>query len=386
MNSTITYPLNMIIFIISVIVYISLILLITGRKGRLTPLSVRQGLDNMSSGICFADDTDKIILINRVMGNLISELTGRYPYNVNELYTSINNSKSSLHDNLYRFPDNRIWSITSIPLSDPALKGYTQISAKDVTDIINANESLRLENDALKETNEKLNEMYVRLSDRIRDEETLKLKARIHDDIGAGLLALSSLMESGSDEDIEHELMLLKDAVSYFGVRPETLDHDMIINLKKEASRLGITLKISGALPPDETIDTLDDPPSYEAGQSVSSSSSYVTIRKITEQAIRECMTNCVIHAGGNEVYVSIRYLDTDIDTDRSDSDKTPFSYIESEQKRVVITITNNGTAPETPVTEGSGLSSLRQSVEAVGGTMDIESKPEFKLILMLLL
>ncbi len=384
MNSTITYPLNMIIFIISVIVYISLILLITGRKGRLTPLSVRQGLDNMSSGICFADDNGKIILINRVMGNLISELTGRYPYNVNELYTSINNSKSSLHDNLYRFPDNRIWSITSIPLSDPALKGYTQISAKDVTDIINANESLRLENDALKETNEKLNEMYVRLSDRIRDEETLKLKARIHDDIGAGLLALSSLMESGSDEDIEHELMLLKDAVSYFGVRPETSDHDMIIDLKKEASRLGITLKISGALPPDETIDTLDDPPSYEAGQSVSSSSSYVTIRKITEQAIRECMTNCVIHAGGNEVYVSIRYLDTDIDTDRSDSDKTPFSYIESEQKRVVITITNNGVAPETPVTEGSGLSSLRQSVEAVGGTMDIESEPVFKLILTL--
>ena len=384
MNFTITYPLNMIIFIISVIVYISLILLITGRKGRLTPLSVRQGLDNMSSGICFADDAGKIILINRVMGNLISELTGRYPYNVNELYTSINNSKSSLHDNLYRFPDNRIWSITSIPLSDPALKGYTQISAKDVTDIINANESLRLENDALKETNEKLNEMYVRLSDRIRDEETLKLKARIHDDIGAGLLALSSLMESGSDEDIEHELMLLKDAVSYFGVRPETSDHDMIINLKKEASRLGITLKISGAFPPDETIDTLDDPPSYEAGQSVSSSSSYVTIRKITEQAIRECMTNCVIHAGGDEVYVSIRNLDTDINTEKSYSDKSSVSYMESDHKCVGITITNNGVAPETPVTEGSGLSSLRQSVEAVGGTMDIESEPVFKLILTL--
>ena len=65
-------------------------------------------------------------------------------------------------------------------------------------------------------------------------------------------------------------------------------------------------------------------------------------------------------------------------------SDETPFSYIESEQKRVVITITNNGTAPKTPVTEGSGLSSLRQSVEAVGGTMDIESEPVFKLILIL--
>lgn len=337
-----TYPFNMIIFLICVIIYVSLILLLTGRKGRLTPLSVRQGLDNMSSGICFADESGKIILINRVMGNLASTLFGRYPYSISEFYSAINPINDN---NLYKFPDNSVWNIITIPLSDPGLAGYSQVLAKNVTDIIAANENLRRENNALKETNEKLNEMYIRLADRIRNEETLKLKVRIHDDIGAGLIALSSLIESGKDQDIERELILLKDAVSYFGVHTDSSGRDLISNLKNEAQRLGVILEISGDVPTEDT-----------AGSASLLSS--MMMREIFDHAIRECMTNCVTHALGDHVYVNI-------------SDKA-------------VTITNNGAPPNVPITEGSGLSSLRRNVEAAGKTMEIHSTPVFKLIIWL--
>ena len=41
---------------------------------------------------------------------------------------------------------------------------------------------------------------------------------------------------------------------------------------------------------------------------------------------------------------------------------------------------TNDGAAPETPVTEGGGLTSLRRRVEGAGGRMLVKSMPRFAL------
>ena len=71
-------------------------------------------------------------------------------------------------------------------------------------------------------------------------------------------------------------------------------------------------------------------------------------------EAVRECMTNAVRHAGAGAMYVQV----------------TPHS----------IVITNNGKPPERPITEGGGLSDLRQKVEQQGGTMTVESAPVFRL------
>ena len=75
--------------------------------------------------------------------------------------------------------------------------------------------------------------------------------------------------------------------------------------------------------------------------------------------AMRECLTNTVRHAEGTEMYVEIG---TEKGEDR-------------------ITITNNGRRPEKEITEGGGLSGLRHSMENMGGTLRIESVPEFRLI-----
>lgn len=78
--------------------------------------------------------------------------------------------------------------------------------------------------------------------------------------------------------------------------------------------------------------------------------------------AAKECVTNCVKHAGGNEVYIRIA-----IRNDRYD-----------------ITITNIGTVPTEPIKEGRGLSSLRRSIETAGGEMHTAYKPRFALFITL--
>ena len=101
---------------------------------------------------------------------------------------------------------------------------------------------------------------------------------------------------------------------------------------------MGVEVLVEGYIPPDTETENL------------------------VSAAVRECVTNCIRHAQGTAVYVKI--------TQRSGILRTE--------------ITNNGKAPEHQITEGSGLSSLRRSVEASGGEMHVSHRPAFSLVLHL--
>lgn len=73
-----------------------------------------------------------------------------------------------------------------------------------------------------------------------------------------------------------------------------------------------------------------------------------------------ECVTNCIKHADGNEVYIRIAQRGECYD----------------------VTITNNGKIPTEPIKEGSGLSTLRRSIESSGGEMHISHNPRFALLI----
>ena len=50
------------------------------------------------------------------------------------------------------------------------------------------------------------------------------------------------------------------------------------------------------------------------------------------------------------------------------------------ERGTAALTITNDGNAPEKPIREGGGLTSLRHRVEQMQGKMELESRPYFAL------
>ena len=85
-------------------------------------------------------------------------------------------------------------------------------------------------------------------------------------------------------------------------------------------------------------------------------------MRTLSALAICECAANCVRHADGTELYV--RFW----------------------QKAgcMEVSLTNNGAVPKEKITEGGGLSMLRQRIEEAGGKMEVWSIPRFKLMLSL--
>ena len=277
---------------------------------RITPGSVREAIDRLDSGICFADDSGRLILINRAMNRLCFALTGRYPQRAEEL------AEPGAHS----LPDGRVWEIKSAVIGPERV---TQVTAQDVTELYRLNEKLERDNAAIREAIVKMRGMIARMSELAREQEALELKIQIHDDIGASLIALSEL--SG---DEERQIETLKRALAFFGSRPAGRRD----GLTEFAAECGVTLTIEGEPPLDGVKKALFD------------------------TAVRECVTNCVRHAGGSAVHARL-YGD-----------------------RAVIT--NDGAPPDGEIVEGGGLSALRRKAEEAGGELIIESAPRFRLTL----
>ena len=85
-------------------------------------------------------------------------------------------------------------------------------------------------------------------------------------------------------------------------------------------------------------------------------------IRALSALAICECAADCVRHADGTELYV--RFWRKPVCTE--------------------VALTNNGAAPKEKITEGGGLSMLRQRIKEADGKMEVQSIPRFKLMLSL--
>ena len=311
----------------------------------LSPASVRQALDHLDSGVLFADAAGRAVLVNYTMGRLAQTLTGSYPQMLNELSDALENpepgggvEKISGVPALYRFPDGRIWRFQTVPLTDGALPGFTQTTAQDMTELYEANIRLEQENAALRAAIEKMRRMMERIADRIREQETLNLKARIHNDIGASLIALSEMARGGARDDFDKQLETLRISVSCFS-RDRAGIPDAFENVYRQAAEMGVEIRLEGYLPQNQTVE------------------------QIIAAAAGVCVTNCVRHAKGRTVFVRI-----------------------TERRGICgAEITNDGAPPAGPIAEGDGLSTLRKRVERAGGEMYVSHSPRFLLIINLL-
>ena len=317
------------------------------RKNRQTPsqASIKQALDNLNSGVCFSDGAGRIILINRTMERLFSSVIGSRPQLLSELEAALKGSESGVTEiqgspSLYRFADGSVWSIESLVLKENELEGFVQTSAHNITEIITANELIAEENKRLAETIEKMQLMLERLADRIREEETLKLKTQIHNDIGTSLIEITKIIEGRADGDMDRQLDALQQAVSYFS--NNYLANETQANLEATALKLkemGVLLEISGA----ELLG--------------------VEALSLACAAAEECAKNAINHAGGDKVFLKIS----------------------KGKGSAVLEFTNNGIPPRGIIKEGGGLSAIRRRIEDAGGRMEVFSAPEFRLRIELL-
>ena len=293
------------------------------RKKMLSPFSVKDATDKLPMGLCYADPNGRIILCNDRMRRLSFALSGHELQIAEDLEKALEQ------------PDKTVWQFRKQHITVDNDDNWLQMTAHNVTELYNGNVRQAIINDDLKEVNRKLQKMYERMADDIKEKESLDLKIHIHDTIGRSLLTIRDIIESDETTDKKLEALqestavLTSDRVTASGTMDEVI---------QTAKILGVTVTVNGYLPADSLAEEL------------------------TVAAAKECVTNCIKHARGNEVYICICKRKDLFD----------------------ITITNNGVAPSEPIKEGSGLSSLRRSIESTGGEMHTAYKPRFALLLTL--
>lgn len=345
----ILYSLPIYALVISVILLTVYLILAIRREQKecnntLSPWSVYEAVNNVPCGVCFSDALGRIILSNGIMQELCRILTGNYLQNFEIFRNAINSEpvqknivKLNSDSNVFYFPDGSVWMFQEYQLKEPDLKGYVQTVAINVSELYYNNEKIKSNNEKLEQLNRKLEEMYEKIGDEIREQETLAMKMKVHDNFGRSLLSIRRILEKKEEPDnMRAQLETLKQQVYILTSSTADNKEDQYEDTEKHARELGISIQIQGNYPDD------------------------LIYGWLTDRALRECVTNCARHAHGTAVYVEIK----------------------RNMDGYQIQITNDGEPPLKNAKEGGGLSALRKAVEAEHGTMKTFFEPAFYLFL----
>ena len=315
-------------------------------KGR----SIKESFDNLPSGVCFADSKGMIVLCNRQMHRLCCILLGTGLQHIFELREALQTPTDTVThvegtNDTFRFPDGRIWEFRESTVTVVGGKTYTQIQALSLTELYAKKTELEQKNRELEEVNKRARKLYAELDNTVREEEAFAIKMRIHSDIGLRLLATHKVLREGGLTELKEAGKIWRSTLNVFGIadavasdytniekKTSSRSEEMLHNLINSAAGIGLKIILDGNLPEDRE-------------------QSY-----LITTAMRECATNTVRHAGGNEMKVRIFEV----------------------KSTLVVWIENNGKPPERRVVEGGGLSDLRKRIEKAGGTMRIKSSPTY--------
>ena len=306
---------------------------------------IKEGFDNLPIAACFFDKNGVVRLINRRMLAIANWLRKGGIQSLAELQSALHSPPANVRCldmrlRIYRFPDGKALRFAQEQITTKAGVRYTQITAADVTELIRKQNQLKAENAKLAEANERLRRLLVQMPEIIREEETLAMKLRVHDGIGHSILAARRVLLQHTDQkEIRANAALWEQsiAVLYRSNRITASPEPMKVAVRR-AAEMGVRVLTEGK-PPESR-----------------------SFCETVSLAIRECAANCARHAGGTELYVRFQPM-----CGRTD-----------------VFLTNNGAAPKEKITEGGGLSMLRQRIKEADGKMEVQSIPRFKLMLSL--
>ena len=304
---------------------------------------IKESFDSLPIAVCFFDKNGVVRLVNRRMLVIASWLRKGGIQLLAEMQSTLQAPPVNVRCldprlQIYRFPDGKALRFAQEQITTKAGVQYTQVTAADVTELIREQDQLKAENAKLEEANARLRRLLAQMPEIIRKEETLAMKLRVHDDIGHSILAARRVLLQCTDQkEIRANAALWEQSISVlYRFSQMTARAEPLEAAKKRAEELGVKVLLTG----DET----------QAQR----------IRALIALAICECAANCVRHADGTELYVRLW--------------RKPGS--------LEVSLTNNGAVPKGEITEGGGLSMLRQRVEEANGKMEIQSIPCFRLML----
>lgn len=165
---------------------------------------IKESFDNLPIAACFFDKNGVVRLINRRMLAIANWLRKGGIQSLAEMRNALHSPPANVRCLdprllIYRFPDGKALRFAQEQITTKAGVRYTQITAADVTELIRKQNQLKAENAKLAEVNERLRLLLVQMPEIIREEETLAMKLRVHDDIGHSILAARRVLLQHTD-------------------------------------------------------------------------------------------------------------------------------------------------------------------------------------------
>ena len=308
--------------------------------------SIKQALDMLPSGIGYFTPSGCVKLYNRQMGSLFRTLSQSDLQNLAELRDALSECDAcsgvirlSQERQTYLFPDGKAWRYrqTKVKASDGIT--YTEAVFSDITELYNKNLELKAQLRQLKAISLELKWLSDNVLILTREKEVLSAKTKLHDDMGAGLIAIRHILNKNRTQEAANAVDLLRRAVSaikYDNAYPQ--GRSELDRFLQDAETIGIKVNLTGDLPEQEEL------------------------RHVMILAMRECLTNSVRHAGATTIYITV----------------------EKRKDSISVKITNDGRPPETEVVPKGGLYNLYRHIIDCGGSMEIQSKPGFALTVAL--
>ena len=308
-------------------------------RAEISPMSVKEAADGLSTGMCFYLTGGRVLLVNAAMEAFCRSATG------DELI-----SGTQLRENLFSgmllpgcrremlegtllliLADGRAWGVSERQILFQKEK-ISVLLANDVTELYQKTRSLQELRERLDTLNRRLTAYNQEIVATTAEKELLSARVRLHDEMGADLLAIRRYMEyGGSDSDRADIERRLRRNVGFLLTGQASQARDEYELMLETAQKLGVRVRLTGELPQTEPV------------------------KHVVATAIHECFTNTLRHAHGDELSISV----------------------ETSGDRILVCFTNNGEPPASPVQEKGGLKSLRTLVEQIpDARMEIEVEP----------
>lgn len=326
-------------------------------KKKTSAKMIKKAIDSYPGGICFSALDGRVILVNEKMNRLVLELTGHTILNAKvtweKLTSFTNNSKAekleqswlpkdpdngneSTHQPLFfRFSDSFVWRFELRFLDSNTV----QIEAAEITELYRLSEELYENTIRLQEMQKRQKSLLDNIVEVNLNKEILAAKMHIHDDLGHCLLATTKAVTENSLDDNADALRESWNSTIHDFSNISTVwtvpDSSLQSELMQVAELIGCKVSFHG-----------EQPKSRKALQ-------------LLYAAVREALTNAVRHADATELTIKI----------------------EPCREHYHVEISDNGNVTVSKITEGNGLSALRQRLEQEGASLKVLCDSSVSLI-----
>ena len=308
-----------------------------GKWKKLRVNAIKESFDQLPTAVCFFDKLGEIVLCNRQMYRLSQYLFQSAMQYLGEVKIALASPPDGVvrlsdMEDTYRFPNKTVWQFEWTKVTDRYGEVYTQLKAADITELYWALVQLADDNRKLEEDAKKLRELSENVEAVAREKELLAAKSAMHDSLAACITVTKQYL-AGDLGEVDAGMVLLEWEKSIAFREAALLSAKE--KLFHDAKSSGVMVQMKGEEPKGSAADLM-----------------YV--------AMQVCLNNAIQYAQATELEINIW----------------------NNEDNYTVMIGNNGKQPEKTIMEGGGLTNLRHRIEAVGGTMNVQSLPEFSLII----